>query len=122
MKRLNTIVSHHTHWSAPQDAPTHSSPTRGAWDAPGRAARAAKHATTACCGCPHSCALQSIEQCAVNFGPILLKPKYVTALAPVFDFAASPPAAELDAPCYPIPILKIGSFYVRSTAGCCRSH
>ena len=49
--------------------------------------------------CRHSCALQSLGQCAVNFRPILLKLKYVTALAPVVDVVASPAAAELDAPC-----------------------
>ena len=77
---------------------------------------------TACCGCNHSCALQSLGQCAVNFGPILLKLKYVMALAPAVDIVASPPAAELDAPCYPIRGPQIGRFCARSTAGCWRSH
>ena len=72
--------------------------------------------------CRHSCALQSLGQCAVNFGPILLKLKYVTALAPVVDVVASPAAAELDAPCYPIRAPQISSFYARSTAGCWRPH
>ena len=49
--------------------------------------------------CRHPCVLQSLGQCAVNFGPILLKLKYVTALAPVVDVIASPAAAELGAPC-----------------------
>ena len=71
--------------------------------------------------CAHSGALQSLGQCAVNFGPILLKLKYVTALAPVVDVVASPAAAELDAPCCPkqaMPVCTIvptrDGFYCRA--------
>ena len=41
-------------------------------------------------------------QYGVSFGPILLKLKYVTALALVVDIIASPAAAQLDAPCFTI--------------------
>ena len=44
------------------------------------------------------------------FWPIVLKLKYVIALAPAVDVVASP-AAELDSPCYPIRVPQIGSFY-----------
>ena len=44
---------------------------------------------------------QPAGQCAVNFGPILLKLKCVTALALVVGTTTSPAAGEHGAPCYP---------------------
>ena len=103
----------HVPYSAPCATPNDGS---GLWHQQSRCAPRTKHRPKSG-RCRHSCALQSLGQCAVNFGPILPKPKYVTAPAPVFDFAAPPPAAELGAPCYPIRMLKICSFYERSSVG-----
>ena len=106
---------------APRCPHAQQSHARCLWWAWSRGARCQTR-PTACCGCTHSCALQSTGHCALNFGPILLKLKYVMALAPAVGVVAPPAAAELDAPCYPIRAPQIGSFYARSTAGCCRSH
>ena len=85
----------HVPYSAPCATPNHCS---GLWHQQSSCAPRTK--TPSEFGrCSHFCALQSLGHCAVNFGPILLKLKYVTALAPVVDVIASPAAAELDAPC-----------------------
>ena len=88
-------VTAHVPYSGPCATPNHGS---GLWHQQSRCAPRTKHRPKSG-RCRHSCALQSLGQCAVNFGPILLKLKYVTALAPVVDVIASPAAAELDAPC-----------------------
>ena len=88
-------VTAHVPYSAPCATPNHGS---GLWHQQSSCAPRTK--TPSEFGrCSHFCALQSLGHCAVNFGPILLKLKYVTALAPVVDVIASPAAAELDAPC-----------------------
>ena len=98
--------------------PDHGS---GLWHQQSRCAPRTKHRPELG-RCRHSCALQSLGHCVVNFGPILLKLKYVTALAPVVDVVASPAAAELDAPCYQKQVVPVCTIVPTRDGFYCRAY